>query len=83
MRRRHWIGAGCSLVPAYVAAAIPTAFLASVLSLPPLGWAILFVALMTAYVYVWSGAITRWTANGPSASGAQALAAPADKPSQE
>ena len=83
MRRRHWIGAGCSLPPAYVAAAIPTAFLASVLRLPPLGWGILFVVLLAAYVYVWAEAITRWTADQSPTSDAQALAAPAEKPSQE
>lgn len=83
MRRRHWIGAGCSLAPAYVAAAIPTAFLAPALRLPSLGWVILFVALIAAYVYAWAGVITRWIANQPSAADAGALAVPADDPTHE
>jgi hypothetical protein len=83
MRRKHWIGAGCSLAPAYVVAAIPTAFLASMLRLPPLGWVALFVILIAAYVYVWAGVMARWTADQRPASEAQAPPRTADKPSQE
>jgi hypothetical protein len=83
MRRKHWIGAGFSLAPAYVVAAIPTAFLASMLKLRPLGWVALFVILIAAYVYVWAGLIARWTADERPASEAQAPPRSADKPSQE
>jgi hypothetical protein len=83
MRPRHWIGAGALLAPVYLAAAIPTAFLGSLLDMPPLGWVVVLAAAMTAYMYVWAGVIVRWIDNQRPSSPPQPAAGRAGAPSQE
>jgi predicted permease len=65
MRPREFAPAGLLLALVYPAAATGTLLCAAAVDLPGVAWVVLFIAIMAAYVYAWSGAISHWVGRRP------------------